>query len=182
MCRAALWAVRYIFFCLYTKLPGTRNFLFSKASKKGYRFHPGRLQYPETSSQNSYISRMKKLFILLLSFTSANLFCQVSISYNPQFSLEGIITDKKTKKPIENESFTVYAFGQAWDIYTGANGEYVVKFYEPGRDSPSNEKPGEEAIVFVYIDKRKFSIPTKTIEIPKEVQSGPPVVRRDVKL
>jgi hypothetical protein len=129
-----------------------------------------------------YILFMRISILLFFLFLSLSLSAQVSIHVNPQFSLEGVITDKKTKKPIENESFTVYAFGQAWDIYTGAGGEYVVKFYEAGRESPSTEKPGEEAIVFVYSDKRKFSIPTKTIEINQAGQNGPPVIRRDVKL
>lgn len=124
----------------------------------------------------------KILLLVLFILMSSSLFAQVTVRVNPQFSLEGIITDKKTKQPMVNESFTVYAFGQAWDIYTGSYGDYVVKFYEPGRDAPSNEKPGEEAIVFVYSDKRKFSIPAKTIEINKADLNGPPVVRRDVKL
>ena len=120
--------------------------------------------------------------MILLLLLSTNLYSQVSIKLNPQFALEGIITDKKTKEPMVNESFTVYAFGQAWDIYTGSYGDYIVKFYETGRDFPSAEKPGEEAIVFVYADKRKFSIPTKTIEINKTDSNGPPVIRKDIKL
>ena len=125
---------------------------------------------------------MKKVFILILFSISLPVMAQVTVRVSPQFSLEGIITDKKTKEPMVNESFTVYAFGQVWDIYTGSYGDYVVKFYENGRDFPSNEKPGEEAIVFVYSDKRKFSIPTKTIEITKTGLNGPPVIKRDIKL
>jgi hypothetical protein len=129
--------------------------------------------------KNSFV---KTLIFIGVIFASSSLLAQVNIRINPQFSLEGIITDKKTREPMVNESFTVYAYGQAWDIYTGSYGDYVVKFYEAGRDFPSNEKTGEEAIVFVYSDKRKFSIPTKTIEINKAGLNGPPVIRRDVKL